>query len=237
MKAMNNEDKKLIVAVFGTANTGKSTLIEDIVNYEDNKKRDADKQWTLFGKDYRQIISERGLKINRDGNEECQQVIHDTLLQNIIDAVDEPFLKRIIMDRTILDSFAYTYWHNKFGKGGISQSTIEKMWYQVAKFSRVFDALMYIPLCECNDIEVVDDKFRDTNLEYRKQIDKIFNVMWLTLIGDGARMDVIYGSREKRVEWFYNDKEYLMLHDKNWGYSSFSKFERTIEQTLNYNGN
>ena len=225
---MNNEDRKLIVAVFGTANTGKSTLIEDIVNYEENKKRDADKQWTLFGKDYRQIISERGLKINRDGNEECQQVIHDTLLQNIIDAVNEPFLKRIIMDRTILDSFAYTYWHNKFGKGGISQSTIEKMWYQVVKFSSVFDALMYIPLNKCNDIEVVDDKFRDTNLEYRKQIDTIFNVMWLTLIGDGARMDIIHGSREKRVEWFYDVKEYLMLHDRNRGYSSFSKFEELL---------
>lgn len=227
-----NEDIKLIVGVFGTANTGKTTLINDIVESDVNKKRDADFQWVLFGKDYRKIISEKGLKINRNGNEECQKIIHETLLQNILDAVNEPFFRRIIMDRTILDSFAYTYWHNRFGNGGISKETLEKMWYQVVKFSRLFDSLLYIPLSFCKDIEVVDDKFRDTNSEYREQIDKIFYSMWLTLSKDGSKMDVIYGSREKRIEWFFENKEYLMLNDNNFRYSDLPKFEDTLENTM-----
>lgn len=230
---MNSDNgKKLIVGVLGTANTGKSTLIGDIVGYDENVKRDKDFQWTLFGKDYRSIISERGLKINRNGNEECQKIIHETLLQNILDAVEEPFLKRIIMDRTILDSFAYTYWHNKFGKGGISTETLEKMWYQVVKFSKLFDALLYIPLSFCKDIAVVDDKFRDTDSDYREQIDKIFYAMWVTLVRDGSNMDVIYGSREKRVKWFFDGKEYLMLNDGNRSYCDFPKFEETLGQTM-----
>jgi len=232
IKMSNDNGKKLIVGVLGTANTGKSTLIGDIVCYDENVKRDKDLQWTLFGKDYRSIISERGLKINRNGNEECQKIIHETLLQNILDAVEEPFLKRIIMDRTILDSFAYTYWHNKFGKGGISTETIEKMWYQVVKFSKLFDALLYIPLSLCKDIAVVDDKFRDTDSDYREQIDKIFHAMWITLMRDGSKMDVIYGSRENRVKWFFDDKEYLMLNDVNNSYCDFPKFEETLWQTM-----
>lgn len=230
---MNSDNgKKLIVGVLGTANTGKSTLIGDIVGYDENVKRDKDFQWTLFGKDYRSIISERGLKINRNGNEECQKIIHETLLQNIFDAVEEPFLKRIIMDRTILDSFAYTYWHNKFGKGGISTKTIEKMWYHVVKFSKLFDALLYIPLSFCKDIAVVDDKFRDTDSDYREQIDSIFHAMWLTLVKDGSKMDVIYGSRENRVKWFFDSKEYLMLKYTDGNIGGFSKFEEILEQMM-----
>lgn len=224
---MNN--KKLIVGIIGTANTGKSTLINDIVNSDKNVSRNEELRWTLFGKDYRTIISEKGLKINRNGNEECQKVIHNTLLQNIIDAANEPFLKRIIMDRTIIDSFAYTYWHNKFGGGGISRETLEIMWNQVVKFSKLFDSLIYIPLNRCDNITVVDDKFRDTNFEYRKQIDKILDMIWLSLVADGSKMDVIYGSRDERVEWFIETKEYLLVSDGT-KCSDFSEFDNIFDK-------
>lgn len=226
-----NNDRKIIVGVFGTANTGKTTLINDIINSNKNTERDNAFKWRLFGKDYREAISEKGLKINREGNEECQKIIHETLLNNILAAVDETESKRLIMDRTIIDSFTYTYWHSRFGKGGISENTIKKMWEQVVRYSMVFDSLIYIPLDRCGDIEVVDDKFRDTDFEYRKQIDSIFNAIWMILIGLGARMEIIYGSREDRLNWFFNTKEYLLTHNN---YDSFKRLEK-LDEVLNLN--
>lgn len=200
------DSNSLIVGIVGTANTGKTTLIKDVVNSENNE-RNRDYQWTLYGKDYRKIIEEKGLKINREGNEECQQIIHDTLLQNIIDASNESFHKRMIMDRTILDSFAYTYWHYRYGNASIKTETLNKMWQQVVKFSKLYTRILYIPLCFCKDVKVVDDKFRDTNSEYRSQIDKIFEAEFLSLSRNGSRMDVIYGNREERVKKFYHLEE------------------------------
>ena len=196
------DSNSLIVGIVGTANTGKTTLIKDVVDSENNA-RDRDYQWTLYGKDYRKTIEEKGLKINREGNEECQQVIHDTLLQNIIDASNESFHKRMVMDRTILDSFAYTYWHYRYGTSAIKTETLDKMWRQVVKFSKLYTRILYIPLCFCGDVKVVDDRFRDTNSEYRSQIDRIFAAEFLSLSRNGSRMDVIYGSREERVKRFY----------------------------------
>lgn len=204
----------IIVGIVGTANTGKTTLIKDVVDSENNV-RDRDYQWTLYGKDYRKTIEEKGLKINREGNEECQQVIHDTLLQNIIDASNESFHKRMVMDRTILDSFAYTYWHYRYGTATIKTETLDKMWRQVVKFSKLYTRILYIPLCFCENVKVVDDKFRDTNSEYRRQIDSIFAAEFLSLSRNGSQMDVIYGNREERVKRFYLLEEISLEENMN----------------------
>lgn len=194
-------DSPMIIGIVGTANTGKTTMINDIIMSEKNN-RDLNLKWTLFGKDYRKTIEEKGLSINRNGNEECQQIIHDTLLQNILDAANEKFLKRIIMDRTILDSFAYTYWHYKYGTAKISRETLEKMWRDVVSFSKLYTSILYIPMSLCKNIKVVDDKFRDTNFEYRKQIDAIIESEFISLLGH-ASIKLIYGNRDERVERFY----------------------------------
>lgn len=226
-----NDKKKLIVGFIGTANTGKTTLINDIMRSEENIKRDKNMQWTTFGKDYRDVIAERKLKINREGNAETQKIIHETLLGNIKDALNEPMLKRILLDRTVIDSFVYTYWHLKYGGNeiGISREILEKMWYDVVKWSRMYDRIIYVPLDKCKDIITVEDGVRDTDETYRKQIDGIFYSVWLLLSGI-AYMDVIYGSRKERVDWFFNQKEYLMTHDLNNGYKTFSEFENLMNK-------
>lgn len=208
---------KFIVGVVGTANTGKTTFIKDVVESDWNKMRDKDYAWTTYGKDYREIISSRGLSINRNGNEECQKVIHETLKNNILEAVNEPFLRRIIMDRTIIDSFAYTYWHYRYGTAYISTDTLSKMWSDVVQLSKLYTRILYIPLDKCVDINVVDDKFRDTNFDYRKQIDAIFHSilssLYLSDMNYHNIMD-IYGSRAERVEWFIRT-ETIMNNDYN----------------------
>ena len=178
---------KCIVGVFGTANTGKTTFINDLVE-KTSSLEDPLERWTVFGKNYRDEITKRGLKINREGNEECQQIIHDVLVGNIIDAVNCKEPGNYIMDRTIIDSFVYTYWHYKFGTVKINPDTIDRMWNQTVKYAKMFDILVYIPLKDCENIAVVDDKFRDVNYEYRKQIDCIMNSVWYSLAGIGCKM-------------------------------------------------
>ena len=194
---------KCIVGVFGTANTGKTTFINDLVEKTSSLENPLDR-WTVFGKNYRDEITKRGLKINRDGNEECQQVIHDVLVGNIIDAVNYKEQGNLIMDRTVIDSFVYTYWHYRFGTAKINPDTIDRMWNQVVRYTKLFDILLYIPLDKCEDVIVVDDKFRDVNYTYRNQIDSIMKSVWHHLLDTGNNVNVIYGSRETRVDTFMN---------------------------------
>lgn len=191
---------KKIAGVFGTQNVGKTTFVNDLV--ADTKG--GEERWTLFGRDYRKEIESRGLKINRDGTEESQKAIHGILVQNVVDAINDTSDGNLIMDRTPIDSYVYTKWHNLFGNGGISTSTVDGMWRQVLRFCRLFDVLVYIPLDKCADVKVVDDRFRDTNLEYRQQIDMIMENVFMVLQTHLAmtKVRMLYGSRERRVSDF-----------------------------------
>lgn len=209
---------KCIVGVFGTANTGKTTFINDLVEKTSSLENPLDR-WTVFGKNYRDEITKRGLKINRDGNEECQQVIHDVLVSNIIDAVNYKEQGNLIMDRTVIDSFVYTYWHYRFGTAKINPDTIDRMWNQVVRYTKLFDILLYIPLDKCEDVIVVDDKFRDVNYTYRNQIDSIMKSVWHHLLDTGNNVNVIYGSRETRVDTFMNVILYKNNNERKSKYS------------------
>lgn len=193
---------KKIAGVFGTQNVGKTTFVRDLVDATEGRQE----SWKVFGSDYRKEIGRQGLSINRNGTEESQMTIHGILLQNVVDAVSDMKCDRIIMDRTPVDSYAYTMWHNRFGNGKISDETLNMMEQQVFRFCRMFDYLFYIPLDKCEDVEVVDDKFRDTNLEYRKQIDMIMGELYNRLSATGVLSNVfvmcLFGSRQKRVDRF-----------------------------------
>lgn len=194
-------DGKIIVGVFGTQNVGKTTFVNDVIKDGGG--------WTLFGNNYRDVIRESGLKINRDGDEESQKTIHGILMRNILDALnDGDANSRFIMDRTPVDSYAYTeYLHGK-GKGDVSSETVANMKSDVEMSFGMYDCLLYIPLGMCGDIKVVDDRFRDTNLEYRAEIDGIMGKMFSHLsefaakMGWSVMMRKVYGTRERRIEMF-----------------------------------
>ena len=196
--------KKLIYGVIGTQNTGKTTFIKDVIEY--CKTRIVDEQYYNRGVDYRQKITELGLSINRNGTEECQKIIFKTLTDNIIDNmvknVQSNEYNRILLDRTPIDAFVYTVWHNEYGDKSISQTVIENMWNSLLYSTRILDRIFYIPLSLCDSVEVVDDKFRDTNLEYRNQINEIFEKCISKLIKNKVNISFLYGDREERIKAF-----------------------------------
>ena len=111
-----------------------------------------------------------------------------------------------ITDRSPIDAYAYSIYlmrHNP--DSGVTQDALDEMLIKVCNSIVAYDKIIYIDLANCENVNVVDDKFRDTNLEYRTEIDSIFKETF-ALIGEDILKrrlcDSIMGSREERVEKF-----------------------------------
>lgn len=193
--------RKFTVGVIGTQNTGKSTFIQDILA---EFKGTAD-EFKTVGCDYRKKIEEAGLKINRNGNLEAQKIICDTLIEQL-DIIAKMPDGNYITDRSPIDSYAYTvylYRHNP--ELGITEADLSEMFNKVKNAIVDYDMIIFIDLDKCSNVEVVDDKFRDTNIEYRKEIDMIFKETLDALGCDTLKSQLvtdITGSREERIAMF-----------------------------------
>jgi nicotinamide riboside kinase len=206
------KNNKFLCAVIGSQNTGKSTFIKDIISkYNNNEIYES---FVTDECDYRKVIEEKHLSINREGNLESQRVIFDCLSQQVIDAIRNPDYKNVIFDRSPIDAYVYTKYLND--KGKVDDRSIEIMTYEMIKFSSMYDTIIYIPLDKCEDVKVVDDKFRDTDLEYRSYVDKLFNNA-ISLLDDSTMDNVIeiYGTREERLRMFYEHcNQRFIIKDK-----------------------
>lgn len=182
------------IAFVGTANTGKTTFINDII-----------KEFPIFHKSkftYRDAIKNSGIQsnINRKTCIESQLIIFNALCDEVINADDNTLL-----DRCVIDALAYTIWPNKYSKDetDITNRMIDIMMGTTKKMIDLYDLIVYIPIDV--DIEVISDNFRDTDLTYRKQIDDIFNeILFNEDLFDifGYKVITITGSREDRVDQF-----------------------------------
>ena len=196
-----NWPKKFLCTVIGSQNTGKSTFINDVIEkYSNNQVYEP---FITTQATYREIIKEKNLQINREGNLESQRIIFDNLVDQLVSAIRNPDMKNVIFDRSPIDALAYTVYLKD--KGKIEQSAIEQMVEEMTRFVRMYDSIVYVPLSECENVKVVDDKFRDTDLVYRAYVDNLFRKA-IDLLDDIDREKVveIYGDREERVKMFYD---------------------------------
>lgn len=191
---------KFVVGVIGTQNTGKSTFIKDLMA----RFKDTDNAFKTVGCDYRRKIEEAGLHINRNGNIECQKIICDTLIEQL-DIISRLPNDNYITDRSPIDALAYTiYLLRHSPESNVTQKDIDEMYAKVKDSIRTYDLVLYIDLDNCDNVQVEDDRFRDTNLEYRREIDSIFKEIIKELGEDisGKLNSNIRGTREDRVNQF-----------------------------------
>lgn len=194
---------KLVIGVVGTQNTGKSTFIKDMIE----KFKGTAMEFKTVGCDYRKKIEEKGLKINREGNLESQTIIFDTLVEQL-DIIDKMPDGCYVTDRSPIDAYVYTKYlkeHNP--ELGITNDDLETMYTKLCAEIGRYDKIVFLDLDKCGNVVVVDDKFRDTNLEYRRKIDWLFSDTLLKLLLSGVLpvskvSDAIYGTREERVGRF-----------------------------------
>ena len=161
-------------------------------------------EFHTVGCDYREKIRKAGLQINRKGNLEAQKIILDTLVEQM-DIIQKMPDGNYITDRSPIDAYVYTMYlfrHNP--ELGITQNDIDEMFNKVKKSIEGYDRIIYIDLDNCGNVEVVDDTLRDTNLEYRAEIDQLFKETFRNLgkALDGKLNSEIKGTREMRVNQF-----------------------------------
>ena len=195
-------DGKFVVGVIGTQNTGKSTFIKDILE----KFKGTAMEFKTVGCDYRKKIEERGLKINRNGNWESQNIIFDTLVEQlaVIDGMPDG---NYLTDRTPLDAHVYTTYLWQHGLlGDIKYEDLCGMYDRLCSEMGRYDKIVFLDLDNCSNVKVVDDKFRDTDAEYRKEIDGLFKKVIASLedagILKGKVERGIFGTREERIDMF-----------------------------------
>ncbi|NCX56387.1 MAG: hypothetical protein EBW87_04215 [Burkholderiaceae bacterium] len=156
------------IAIIGSQNVGKSTLIEEFL-----------KKWPMYKrpqKTYRDIIKEKGLTLNKNATKETQKIILEALVDEVQQAcVDgEDFL---IFDRCVIDNMAYTLWHYAKGTEGFSEEFIIDCKTLAAIALKYFDVVFYLPIHPDIPVKAKDDNTRDIDLVYREEIDNIFRAL------------------------------------------------------------
>ena len=183
------------ICCIGTQNVGKTTYIKDFL-----------KKWPMYSTpktSYRDLIKDKNLKHSKDSNEETQTLILNFLIDQAIE-----FSKKdnVILDRCVLDVLAYSTWLNLNGK--VSDNFLDQQRITIRETLKLYDILFFMPLTKLNPVEIENDGFRETDLDFREEIDTIFKVFSESYNrGDGRVFPTtdspalieIFGSPEQRI--------------------------------------
>lgn len=151
------------IAIVGTANTGKSTLVKAIL-----------KKWPMYkttAKTYRDVLTENNLEHSSKTNAETQLLILDWMTQTLEENKDE---KYVVYDRCPLDNLAYSL--HAAEKDLISEEVLGITVDIVRRSLKNLDIIFWLKYDPA--IKIVDDGTRDTNLDYIKEIDDIFTGLY-----------------------------------------------------------
>jgi hypothetical protein len=152
------------VALIGAHNTGKSTLVENFI-----------KQWPMYKrpeKTYRDIIKEKNLNINKEGNKESQKAILNALVDELqLASTSED--KYVIFDRCTVDNIAYSLWHYAKDTDGFSPEFIIDSKTIAALSLKHLDVIFYLPVRK--EIPITAREGRESDPLFREEIDNIFD--------------------------------------------------------------
>lgn len=181
----------MIVSVIGTQCIGKSTFINDFIV--------QNKQFVLPSMDYRKIIEKNNLQLNRNGNYRSQRCLFDFMRDQLIE-LSKQSDKFYVVDRSLIDVVAYSMWLYDNKPDVFSEDQLCQMITELLEYVNLYSYLIYIPLSMCDNVKVVDDKFRDTDEQYRKQIDENFNFLLNQYVKNLPKIIPIFGNREQRID-------------------------------------
>jgi len=151
------------ISISGAQNTGKTTLVKNFLH-----------RWPMYGtlsKSYRDVLVENDLEHSSNTNEETQLLILDWMMQ-MQSAI--PKDTNVIYDRCTWDNLAYTLAANANDK--ISDEVTAATISFVRESMKNIDIIFWIPFS--NNIQVVDDGVRDSNIDNIKDIDNVFRQLF-----------------------------------------------------------
>lgn len=154
------------IAISGSGNQGKSTLVKDFLT-----------EWSQFktvSKTYRDKITSEDLPHSKETNKDTQWKI----LNHMIDEMQS--YKEgddIVMDRCPIDNLVYSLWAFEKGVGDIDKEFIDKCIPLVCESMRHLDIIFFLPITKAAPVKIVDDKMRETDPIYIKEVDNIFKMI------------------------------------------------------------
>jgi predicted ATPase len=154
------------IAISGTANTGKSTLVKNIQAVWASYKTTS--------KTYRDLIKEKNLPHSSATSIDTQWDV----LNFMIDQLQETNKNsNIIFDRCPLDNLAYTLWAHDHEVEGFTKEYVDKAIRLTRESMRHLDIIFLLKYDP--SIKIVDDSLRDTDETYIKEIDEIFDALYI----------------------------------------------------------
>ena len=154
------------IAISGTANTGKSTLVKNILAVWTNYKTPS--------KTYRDLIKEKNLPHSSATSIDTQWDI----LNFMIDQLQETTTSsNIVFDRCPLDNLAYTLWAHDKGIEGFTKEYVDKAIKLTRESMRHIDMILLLKYDP--SIKIVEDSLRDTDETYIQEIDDIFDALYI----------------------------------------------------------
>ena len=154
------------IAICGTANVGKSTLIQDFLN-----------EWDMYGREvktYRDVLNEKGLPHSKETTKESQKAILDYMVDTLKEFKTGD---KVIFDRCPLDNLVYSMWAMSQEGNDIDEDFIEECIPIVREALVNLDIIFFIPITKHNNINIEDNGDRETDKQYIKEIDSFFKVL------------------------------------------------------------
>ena len=187
------------IAISGTANIGKSTLIKDFLQ-----------EWNMYGREvktYRDVLNEKGLPHSKNTTKESQKAILDYMVETL-----KEFQKgdKVIFDRCPLDNLVYSMWAMSQEDSDVDEDFVDECIPIVREALTNLDIIFFLPISKFNDIQVEDNGIREVDETYIKEIDSFFKVLQRHYHehpqdnpffprDDSPALIEVFGSREERM--------------------------------------
>jgi len=157
----------MIFSFTGAQSTGKSTLLKKL--HEQN----GDYPFTFVPEVTRLVMRDYQMAINEDGDDLTQMLIMTEHIRNIYKNRTDRLMRGMhqIYDRCALDGIVYSHW--LLDKGKLSRSCFEASEIIYKKIKSKYDIIFYT---SPDDVKLVDDGERSTNINFRNDIINLFDL-------------------------------------------------------------
>ena len=206
------------IAISGTANQGKSTLINDFLA-----------NWPMYkigGNSYRDYIKKNKSPHSKKTNKETQWKYLNLIIDDLQKFNKDDY---VIFDRCALDNLVYSLWACDKQVGRIDDKFIEKCIPIVKESYKHLDILFFLPITKAALVPIVENGTRETDETYVKEIDALFKSMMQQYqhnlgrtpffpADDCPGMIEIFGTPEERigmVKWYIDVEGDLIGGDVN----------------------